>query len=83
MDWRDRLHAWWRRRRGGHWELVDFDRLSSQFTGRIWMRMDQCSRDALSFHPQALVRCEEHGRVVYGGEPEPRVGYRDNAGAEP
>lgn len=46
---------------GGHWELVDFDRLWSPFTGRIWLRFERCSTIDLGRRSEALIRCEDHG----------------------
>ncbi len=56
---------WWRKLRGGHWELVNFDVLYSPFDGMIWQRHAKCSREVLPFEPTALVCCEEHGVVVF------------------
>lgn len=50
---------WWRKFRGGHWELVNFDLLHSPFSGIVWMKMPKCSRLVLS-DPRALICCEEH-----------------------
>lgn len=56
-------HRWWRRWRGGHWELIDFDRLHSSFRGRIWLRFERCSTEGLGFEPHSRVCCEDYTEV--------------------
>jgi hypothetical protein len=66
MSWcHYRGYAWWRCWWGGHWELVDFDRLNSPFDGERWLRVSRCSREVLPFTLNSLIRCEHDGKVVY------------------
>lgn len=44
-------HRWWRKWRGGHWELIDFDRVHSPFRGRRWLRFKYCSTRTLGVAP--------------------------------
>lgn len=55
---------WWRKLRGGHWELVNFDRLWSCFAGLRWMRMP-CTRAMFGGNGVGLVCCEERGQIVH------------------
>ena len=60
---------WWRRFRGGHWELVDYDRMLNVcgIEGQVWQPMDRCALDALGYRPACLVQCEHDGVEVQRG----------------
>lgn len=70
-------YQWARRMAGGHWELVDFDRLYTQFSGRMWMRFDHCSTHDLGFRSNALIKCEDWGPPAQDGSGGHQHVYRE------